>query len=118
MVEFEILENGKLRVKFVGDDQDRQEIKEHLEKHGINSAFANMTEPYWTNGWGVHTGDELNMMTGAMSIAQESTREDDGSLSLFGKVWTNFRNYQVVDEVSEILENGYFDFDFWQEIKD
>ena len=48
---------------------------------------------------------------------KDSTIEDDGSITLTGKTWSNIHNYQVVDEVEEILTKGYYDFYLWEDFK-
>ena len=118
MVKFIVKKNGVLRVRWVGNRFDKQEIRETRNCYGINQAFMKMTEGYWTNGWGVHeAGNQLGQMSDCLVIAQDSTIEDDGSITLTGKTWSNIHNYQVVDEVEEILTKGYYDFYLWEDFK-
>jgi hypothetical protein len=77
-----------------------------------------LTESYWTNGWGVHTADQLNQMSECLVISEDSTTEDDGSITLNGKAWTNNNNYMIVSPLDSILENGYVDFELWDEFKE
>jgi len=44
--------------------------------------------------------------------------EDDGSITLIGRTWTNISDYQIICPVTEILEKGYIDFYLWENFKD
>lgn len=116
---FEKLQDGKvLRITLPGNGEyAKAEIAELLEKVGSDSTFMELTESYWTNGWGVHNADTLGQMSECLVVAEESTIEDDGSISLSGKVWTNIHNYQVYCPIEEILENGHIDFYLWEDFK-
>ena len=121
---FEIRDNGNtLRVTADDPIEFAEYIQEHeddaLTSYSPNTdqAFQEMTESYWTNGWGVHTADELGQMSECLVISEESYPEEDGSITLNGKVWTNIRDYQIVNPLDSILENGYYDFDLWEDMK-
>jgi hypothetical protein len=114
MVKFIQKKNGVLRIRFVGNKFDRQTLRETRNKSGINAAFMEATESYWTNGWGVHIADELGQMSSCLVIAHDSTVEDDGSITLTGKTWSNNHNYAIVDEIEEMLKKGYVDFYSWE----
>ena len=117
MVKFIKKNKGQiLRVRFVGNKLDKKEIREKRDKYGIDSAFINATEGYWTNGWGVlRAGDDLGQMSDCLVIAEGKTTEEDGSKTIYGKTWSNFNTYMYVDEVEELLTTGYVDFVFWQD---
>lgn len=121
---FEIIDNGrKLRITA----ENPADLLEYIESHKDNmltsfspntdQAFKILTESYWVNGWGVFTADELGQLSECLVIAEESTLEDDGSITLNGKVWTNIHNYQIVNPLDSIVENGYIDFLLWDTFK-
>lgn len=118
---FEILDGGKiLRVTAENPAEFAQYIKDHeddmLTSFTPNSdqAFMNLTEGYSCNGWGVFTADQLGQMSECLVIARESSVEDDGSFTLNGNAWTNINDYQIVSPLYVILENGYYDFQLWE----
>jgi hypothetical protein len=113
-VEFQVQKNNTLRIVWVGDKDDEDEVAEMLNKYGACKTFRDMTEAYWTNGWFVGTADELSQMSESPVVAQDCTHEDDGSITLFGKVWY-YNNYMITDWVQEILDNGQVDFQLWFE---
>lgn len=121
---FEILEDGRvLRVKAENPSDFAEFIKDHgddcLTSFNPNSdkAFIDLTESYWVNGWGVLNAEDLGQMTQCLVIAREMITEDDGSHTLHGKAWTNIHNYQIVNPLDQILENGYYDFYLWDEFE-
>lgn len=121
MIEFIKRKNGNLRIKWVGngDRNTKNEIREKLSKYGSDTVFSDLTEGYWANGWGVHlAGGQLGQMSDCLVIVEDSSIEDDGSLTLAGKAWTNIHNYMVTCPVTEILEKGYIDFVFWQDFNE
>lgn len=119
-LKFEILDNGNLRISPENAADFAEFIKEHeddaLTSFNPNSdmAFMELTEEYSSNGWGVFTADTLGQMTECLVVCQESTIENDGSFTLFGKAWTNIHNYQIVSPLYVILEDGYIDFYLWE----
>lgn len=120
-LKFEILDGGKtLRVTAENPAEFAQYIKDHeddmLTSFQPNSdmAFMNLTEGYSGNGWGVFTADQLGQMSECLVIARESSVEDDGSFTLNGNAWTNINDYQIVSPLYVILENGYYDFQLWE----
>lgn len=123
-LKFQIIDNGrKLRVTPENMEDFKQFIKDHeddaLTSYTPNSdmAFMELTESYSCNGWGIFTADQLGQLSECLVIAQESTVEDDGSYTLNGKAWTNINDYQLVSPLYCILENGYYDFELWEEFK-
>jgi hypothetical protein len=117
-IKFTELEDGKiLRVSFSGNFEDRQELIDLNEKLGSADAFKEITESYWVNGWGVFNANELNQMSNCLVIAKESNIEEDGSYTLFGRAWSNIHNYQIVDEIEVLLNDGYYDFYLWEDFK-
>lgn len=117
MVEFIKRKDGSLRIKWVGngDRNAKSEIREKLAKYGSDTVFSDITESYWTNSWGVHLASgQLGQMSDCLVIAEDSSVEDNGSITLTGKTWTNIHNYMVICPVTEILEKGYVDFGLWE----
>lgn len=116
--EFEKLENGKLRIKFVGNEDDKIEILEMLEKQGSNSVLMDITESHWTNSWAVFPdADVLGQMSNCPVICEDGSVEDDGSNTLYGKAWY-FPNYMIIGEVDEIVNTGFVDFELWQDFEE
>jgi len=108
--------NGQtLRIRLIADRIEKKEIREDLKKKGSDCVFWDLTEGYWTNGWGVIVADVLGQLSECIVIVESESAEDDGSHTLAGKAWTNHDNYQVVCPVSEMLTKGYADFKFWQD---
>jgi len=124
MLKFEKVEDEKiLRISAVNPAEFAEHIENHkddcLTSYSPNSdmAFMEMSESYSCNGWGVFTADQLGQMSECLVIAEDSTIEDDGSFSFFGKVWTNIHNYQIENPLDLILENGHVDFYLWEDFK-
>ena len=117
-IKFVKMDNNVLRIKFDGNKLDKEELQNNRDKYGSDRAFLDITEPYWTNGWGVNTADQLNQMSECFVISEESTSEDDGSITLYGKSWSNIHNYQIIDPIDELCEKGYYDFYLWEDFKD
>lgn len=107
--------NQTLRIRLIANKSEKQGIAENRDKYGINSALCDLLEPYTCNGWGLVFGDDIMQMTGCAIISEGETLEDDGTRTLYGKAWTNIHNYQIVDEIEELLTKGYYDFYFWQD---
>lgn len=114
MIELIELENGKLQVKFTGDEQDKLELEERAKDWGINSILAEILEPYTCNGWGFHLASDLGQLSESPVIAKESYSEEDGSITLIGKAWYS-PNYAVQSEIELLLEKGYFEYDLWED---
>lgn len=114
---FKVLKNGNLRISL--DSGNKRNLKELLnnDKLGSDQKFVMATEQYWTNGWGVYNADQLGQMTECLVISESDDIDDDGNPSVYGKTWTNNHNYQVINPLQEILEKGYVDFLFWQQIE-
>ncbi len=115
MLKFSILENGNLRISV--QKGFRKEFKQYMkeDKHSNYSKFFELTEGYWANGWGVHnSGDDLGQLSSCLVIAEDSSAEDNGSITLHGRTWTNIHNYCIVDPLEEILEKGFYDFLKWK----
>ena len=115
-IKFTELEDEKiLRVSLVADEQEKQEIRDGMDERGSIAAFFDLTESYWSNGWGVLTADTILQLSECFIIAKECTTEDDGSMTLYGKAWTNIHNYMIVNEITELLDNGHYDFYLWED---
>ena len=108
-INFEILENGNLRLSF-DDDVEIQEVRESLNKYGSNFVLVSMTEGYWANGWGVFPdADTLGQMSSTPIISEDASVEDDGSNTLFGKCWY-FPSYMIYCPIEKIIDDGHVDF--------
>ena len=101
-----IAENGNLIISC--EAEDRLEIREFSQEHGEMDTILEFTEHYWTNGWGVHSADELGNLSEAPLFAEESTIEDDGSIVLGERVWYH-PNYQIESLVDTVLQNGFIE---------
>jgi len=118
-LKLEKIDNGVLRISLpkTNDEKVDKEIKEEilelLEKNGSDDTFWELTEHYWTNGWGVCMADDLGQMSECLVVAEEMYHEDDGSLTLNGRVWSNIHNYQIACPIKTILSDGYVDFYIW-----
>ena len=121
MLNFQILDNGNLRVSAEDPKEFAEYVNEHaddmLTSYTPNSdqCFIENTESYWANGWGVCTADTLGQLSECLVVASEMTHEDDGTIVLHGKAWTNIHNYQIVNPIDAIIEDGYIDFLLWAE---
>lgn len=123
-LKFEIIDNGRvLRVTAENQADFLQFIKDHeedmLTSYTPNSdqAFIELTESYWCNGWHVCNADDLGQMSQCLVICEDSTIEDNESVTLRGRAWTNIHNYQIVNPLDSIVENGYIDFLLWDTFK-
>ena len=108
------LENGNLRLSLIEDErEDLEYINNQIdwgELHKLNDAL----DWYWGEGWCMTTLDDLEQLSEGPVIIEEGYREDDGSLTLYGKAWYQ-SDYAVRSAVETILEKGHIDFTFWQE---
>lgn len=118
---FEIIENGaKLRVTPENMEDFKQFIVDHEDdcltsfNPNTDQAFMELTESYWTNGWGVFTADNLGQLSECLVIAEEATIEDDGSHTLYKRAYYN-GDYMIINPLDQILEKGYYDFDLWED---
>jgi hypothetical protein len=123
-LKFEVINDGKvLRVSAENPVDFAQFIKDNEEEaltsYTPNSdiAFMQLTESYCANGWGVYTADTLGQMSECLVISKDSTIEDDGSITLNGKAWANINDYQIVSPLDIILNDGYYDFQLWDEFE-
>lgn len=110
-LKFTVRKSGDLRISCKA--HDKKEIKEIDWKLGTPQALVELTESYWTNGWGVHTADQLNQMSECEVIAMDSSVEDDGSITLCGTCWYH-PNYMVENIIDVIVEKGFIDLPCWQ----
>ena len=56
--------NGQtLRIRLIADRIEKKEIREDLKKKGSDCVFWDLTEGYWTNGWGVIVADVLGQLS-------------------------------------------------------
>ena len=101
-----IAENGNLIISC--EAEDKPEIMEFYDEHSEMATILEFTEHYWTNGWGVHSADELGNLSEAPLFAEESTIEDDGSIVLGNRVWYH-PNYQIESLVEIVLEKGFIE---------
>lgn len=117
---FEIINDGNaLRVSAENPEEFKQFIQDHEDDAltsftpNSNQAFMELTESYSNTGWGIVTADRLGQLSECLVIAEEILLEDDGSYTLYGRSWTNIDDYQIVNPLDQILENGYYDFQLW-----
>lgn len=107
-----VLDNGNLKISY--DESDSREVRDCYNDRGDFGTLYELTESYWTNGWGVHCADVLGQMSECPVIAKESYIEDDGSTTLQGKVWYH-PNYMVESMILTILEKGFIELPLWFE---
>lgn len=124
MLHFEKVNNGEiLRITAENPVEFAQWIENHCDdavtSYTPNSdmAFMELSERYSCNGWGVITADRLGQMSECLVICEGFTVEDDGSVTLDGRCWTNICDYQIVSPLYCILEVGYYDFQLWEVMK-
>lgn len=111
MINFTVLENGKLRLT-LSSDGNKDEVIEIVERQAAIHALVELTEHYWKNGWGILGADDLSQMSSAPVIAEGHAVEGDGSNTLWGKAWY-YPNYAIYNPLKKMLENDHVDFDFW-----
>lgn len=114
MLDFIILKNGNLRLEFVGDKCDKEDLKVENEIGGSDHALRFASERQLCNGWGLHDADELGQLSTAPVIAEDSIIEDDGTVTLNGRAWYH-PEYMITNPIQQILDNGEVDFQFWME---
>ena len=115
-ISFSKIDDGfTLRISFTGTEEDKLELEEMNDEYGEIHTLWEITEGYWANGWGLHTADQLGQLSECLIISEDSTIEDDGRLTLFGKCWSNVHNYQTVSVIEELLEKGFYEFYLWED---
>jgi len=106
---FKVLENNDLRISIDANDLElADEVRDFREKNCEQGTLLEYTESYWTNGWGVHTADELGQLSECEVIAEESLSEDDGSILVHGRIWYH-PNYMIESIIDTILDKGHID---------
>jgi len=114
MIDLIVLENRKLRLKWDGDEDDRHEILDYEDANGSQSALCEILEDYLCNGWSLFDADQLLQLSSAPVLCNDASLEDNGDITLYGQGWY-LGSYMVINPIDEILDEGFIDFDFWQD---
>lgn len=99
------LPSGDLRLALTADDEERDDIRQTVDQHGIRWALIDLLEGHLSNGWEIIEPEEVGALTDALILTDEAERDDYGDLTALGRVYWN-PNYQIQDDVEELLTTG------------
>lgn len=116
LVEFAKLENKNLRISLI--EEERSEVEEISQNgKGIDAQFAEIIEYHLGEGWSWVQPEDVAALTSSPILSDSAVYGDHGELEDVDDVWW-YPNYQVLNEVQELLDHGYIDFDIadkWEE---
>jgi hypothetical protein len=116
LVQFKKLENGNLRISLI--EEERSEVEEISQNgKGIDAQFIEIIEHQLCNGWDMIKPEEIAALTSAPILSDSAIYDDRGILTGIDEVWW-YPNYAIFNEVEELLEHGYIDFDLGEEYKE
>lgn len=101
-----IYDNGNLKLFL--PENEREEIKETKDKHGEHVAWTDMFEPYFINGSFTPIDPEshfIGLTSDPYIIGEDVTIEDNGDLTVYGKVW-HYPNYMIDSVVDELIKGN------------
>ena len=106
--EFEMQSNGNLRIALL---EDQRESVEDIAAQEItaDSKLAQVIEWQLGNGWSFVRPEDIGALTEAPILTEEIETDDQGHVQWVGSVYW-FPQYDVLDPVAKLLENGYVDF--------
>jgi len=101
---------GNLLIKLIDTDENRLEIHDLVKYYGYECAWAELLEPFSTNGsYTLITPELIGALTGSPIIASAppsyNQDSDDMFLELQAKTWF-YPDYMVKDEFTELIETG------------
>lgn len=110
MLDYKVLDNGKLELKLSDsvDDYDKQGLRERRETSGWFAAMGDLLEGMTSNGWTWVHPDEIGALTSdtRLILSDDAGYDDDGVFYVAGKVWsTSDYDYAFTDEI-ELLLSG------------
>jgi hypothetical protein len=109
LVEFTKLSNGDLRISLLPEGRE-EAVEISKTNKSTNAKFTEIIMHQICNGWDVLRPEEVGALTDSLILSDDSEFDDEGEVITIGNVWW-FPNYQILDEVEELLKNGYVDFE-------
>lgn len=111
-MKFDIQPNGNLLIS--SDPQDAEMLADMKQRNGANDLtfLADLLEE---TGWSPNgqlmalNPEDIAALTDAPILTDEYTIEDDGSVTVPGKVWW-FPNYMVTNFADVLIEKGSVEF--------
>lgn len=107
------LPDGSLQIELDNTEEAREELEALMDKHPDNTVWAELLEPYSTNGgYSLISPETIGALTESPIIASEPVSWDDNEdmyLHKDAKVWW-FPDYMVRSELGELLEKGFVVF--------
>ena len=107
MINCKILENGDLKI--TADNSSKSELKYARERSGYWGAMAEAFDGYRSNGSFEHfdagNANPFVGLTSAPCIAESMSPNDDDQNVIAGRVWA-FMNYQIEDDLGELIRTG------------
>lgn len=111
-MKFEIKPNGNLLIS--AEAQDKEMLTEMKERNGDND-LAFLTDLLEETGWEPNgqllavQPEDLGALTEAPILTNDRTIEDDGTVTVPGKVWW-FPDYMVINFADELIDQGFTEF--------
>ncbi len=109
-VEFDILQNGNLRITLLPEArEDVQEISASQELDADNK-LAEVVHWQLGNGWSFLTPEQAGGLTDSPIFSEDVETDDKGEITHVGVVYW-YPQYAIKDPVAELLEEGSIDFE-------
>jgi hypothetical protein len=106
--EFEKQANGNVRIVLLQEAKDDvQEIAS--QEVDADSKLSETIEWQLCNGWSLVRPEEIGALTDAPILSEEIEHDDQGNVLKVGMVYW-YPQYEVLDPVEQLLENGYIEF--------
>ena len=103
--EFELQADGNLKIALLPEArQDVQEIAASTE-WDADTKLAEVLAWQLANGWTWVRPEDVGALTGAPILSEEVDTDEQGNITQVGTVYW-YSDYQVVDPVTQLLENG------------
>ena len=107
--EFDILQNGNLRIRLLEDQ--RASVEEiFAQEITADNKLAQVIEWQLGNGWSFVRPEDIGALTEAPILSEEIDTDDQGPVREVGTIYW-YPQYDVSDPVAKLLEKGYVDFE-------
>lgn len=106
-ISFTIQNDGSLKI--TADAEAREELKAAYADGGYPRAFDDILEAGLRSGFERIRPEYIGALTDSPIFGEEVTYEDDLTQRVEGRVWW-FPEYQVINEVEELIQKGEVTF--------
>lgn len=102
---------NNLRIELL--PEGRQYVQDAInggENIDSDDFFRDLIEYQLCNGWEIIPPEDIGALTAATILSDEADRDDSGTLTRVGTVYSNIAFYQVWSAVEEMMKDGYVNF--------